>query len=146
MRTPRRAPVLSLLAGTIAILGFVAVVYVRGPAATTAVAKLSEAETAELGITVQPHTGTAVVDRDRALQRAREDWNPPDPDVRLDPFLFVVTAADRERSSDPIHNRAVWIVRYTGFSMTSPGGVPISRAYSYFDANTGEYLGTSFLR
>ena len=107
---------------------------------------LSDAELTELAITVRPYEGAAPVDHNRALELAREDWDPPDTSVTLDAFLVRATSPSRSQSAEPMNDRAVWIIRYNGLRMVSPGGAQITRAYSYFDAGTGKYLGTSLLK
>jgi hypothetical protein len=109
----------------------------------TAEAVLSRSEQDELGIVVSPVTRDVSISEQRALELAAQDWAPPDPKVEFAAFLFSVTSSDRDRSGSPMKDRPVWIVRYTGLDVHSPGGLAISRAYSYFDAMTGEYLGTT---
>jgi hypothetical protein len=135
--------VLPILIGGLIILG---ALLVRFSGAGGAVVSLSDMELSELGITVQPYDVGTGIDRTEALELARKDWSPNDAGVRLDPFLFRVSAPARDRSADQMQDRPVWIVRYTGLNVHSPGGVPMSRAYSYFDAESGEYLGTRLLR
>ena len=78
---------------------------------------------------------TGLIDESTARAAALADYNPPDPDVRLDLFLRRVTV-----SSAHIRDVPAWIARYSGLNSTTPGGHIFHIRYDLFDARTGRYL------
>jgi hypothetical protein len=93
------------------------------------------------GVSVQPIADTAgLLDRDQATSIALTDYDPPDPDAKLDMFLLRVTASSSLRSDRPVKDLPVWIARYSNLNLTSPGGHELNYMYSFFDAKTGYYL------
>lgn len=71
---------------------------------------------------------------------------------RVDAYLVFLTDPDTLRSDEPIRDRAVWLVRYSGLTIgvagpPGPDGAAgpsfiLKYAYVYVDATTGDWIGT----
>lgn len=72
--------------------------------------------------------------------------------ANVEAFLVQATEAGTVKSRNPILERPVWLIRYSGFTMdgsapmradgTPAETTPYTLAYVYLDAVTGEWLGT----
>jgi hypothetical protein len=93
-------------------------------------------DASDAGLAVAPIADvTGLIDESTARAVVLADYNPPDPDVRLDLFLRRVTVP-----SAHIRDVPAWIARYSGLDGTTPGGHIFHIKYNLFDARTGQYL------
>jgi hypothetical protein len=109
---------------------------------------LPAADAARLLITVEPVPATdGLITLAEALAASAKQWEvePSGPDA----FLQLVTDPDAYVDGEPLKSRPVWIVRYSGLSLSRPipatlgGTYPTSKyhfAYEFIDARTGEEL------
>jgi hypothetical protein len=93
------------------------------------------------GLVVKPVDLGGLMTEAEILALARTQYDPPDPSAQTNAFAFIVSDPRTARSANPIMDRPVWIVRYSGLTATSPSGVELHYAYELYDARTGEYLG-----
>ena len=102
---------------------------------------LTPEDISRLGMTLEPLASTEglLTARD-ILALALKEYDPPDPDARVDAFLYAVTDPGSARSDRPLRGTPVWIVHYSGITVTSPGGKTLHHAYDLYDARTGEFL------
>ncbi len=61
-----------------------------------------------------------------------------------DAYLQLMTDPSASRGDDPITDRPMWVVRYSGLSVISPGGKELQYAYVVIDARTGVEHHTSW--
>jgi hypothetical protein len=129
-----------LLVGSIALLGAIAVRDgLLGAGAEPAT--LTPDDLARMGVAVEPVASTqGLRSRDEILVLAREVYDPPDPQAKVEPFLYAVTDPSSLRSDRPLRRTPVWIVHYSGLTTLSPGGKELHHTYYMFDAQTGEFL------
>lgn len=139
------------LGGAFLVLALVGGLWLRGafagsgPGAGGLPRTLSAAEADRLGIQVAA-VGNGIefaVSAAQARRIAGAAWV-TEPGT-VDTFLQSVTEPGSERTVYPMLDRTVWIVRYSGLSITSPGGRAMHTAYTFIDAQSGEEMGTRWL-
>lgn len=149
MRTslrPRRRPAILasvLLAATLGVL-LTAASIARGMEPDL-VATLAEG-----GVTVRPVTTTGFITREQALAVADEVQEEAFKAGDRDAALVSATDPMTIRGDNPVADRAVWIVRYTGLAIpvggpirengTAADGGVFTTAYIYIDAISGDWL------
>lgn len=141
MRTKASVPV--------SIVGFMLIVFaligIRAwstSGATPGTAVLPAEDAARIGVTVKPIAETGMITRSQAITSAAARWT-VEPTLG-EPFLQVLTDPDTARSEEPVIDRAVWVVRYAGLSVISPGDKELHYAYVVIDARTGKELYTKW--
>lgn len=134
------------LGAAVAAVVFVAValtvrVALTGQGASPSAATLSSADLSRLQATFEPLSDTSgLISLEDALAAGAKTWGvePSKPDG----FLGLVSDPASVGTDQPMEHRPVWILRYSGLSMTSPGGVELHFAYVFIDARTGEEIFT----
>lgn len=104
-------------------------------------ATFDESDLERMAVSVEAIELDGLISREEILATARQVYDPPDPEVQVDAFAYRMTDPRTLRSDRPLVDHAVWIVRYSGLTVQSPGGVELHYAYEVFDALSGEYLG-----
>ena len=95
-----------------------------------------------MGATVKPIAETGMITRSQAITSEATRWT-VEPTLG-EPFLQLLTDPDTARSDEPVIDRAVWVVRYAGLSVISPGDKELHYAYVVIDARTGKELYTKW--
>lgn len=116
-------------------------VALTGLGARPSAATLSSADLSRLQATFEPLSdASGLISLEDALAAGVKSWGvePSGPDG----FLGLVSDPSSVGTDQPMEHRPVWILRYSGLSMTSPGGVGLHFAYVYIDARTGEEIFT----
>lgn len=139
----RRVSSFLFLAG----VGIVALIVLRGAVldqpGTKAIEALPSEDAARIGVQVKPTDEDGLIDRDQALAVAAKRWGEREPAVG-EAFLQRMTDPDTARSDDPIIDRPVWVVRYAGLSVMSPGGRELHFAYVVIDATAAYEIHTDW--
>jgi hypothetical protein len=112
---------------------------------------VSWTELSALGIEVTASATLPYVSKDQAIEVAARDALGMIPsDAKVDAVVGLVTDNGTLKAGDQVNRRLIWLLRYSGFSITLSGpptrdGTPsdggtVSRAYVYIDATTGTWL------
>lgn len=135
MRTRASVPIISILTGA-ALLAVILVLRMApaGTGATDVVAALPAEDVARLGVEVKPVDATGLISRDEALAAAAKQFDPSA--AAPEAYLQLMTDPTTARG-DAIVDRPMWVVRYSGLTVMSPGDVELHYAYVLIDARTG---------
>jgi hypothetical protein len=141
MRTSRlsHVSILGVLVVALSILAFAVILRSQELASSG----LAPEEALRLGISIKSYDGPAL-DRARILELARAQYDPPYANVQVQPFLHRVTDPGRSRSDRPMTDQPIWIVRYSGLEVHSPSDRLLHTRYLFFDATSGEYVGSTW--
>jgi hypothetical protein len=111
-------------------------------------------ELANTGIVTSPISPEGEITRDRALDVIRTQYGAMFDGGRLEASLVAVTDPSTLESDDPIRDRPVWLLKYSGLNLPASApmradGTPaeahaLQVAYVYVDAMTGEWLFTRY--
>lgn len=110
---------------------------------STTIEALPSEDAARIGVQVAPTDGDGLINRDQALAVAAKRWGEREPAIG-EPFLQRMTDPDTARSDDPIIDRPVWVVRYAGLSVMSPGGRELHFSYVVIDAKAAYEIHTDW--
>jgi hypothetical protein len=93
------------------------------------------------GLTVREvESAEGLLSREEVLVLARTNYDPPDPNVRIDVFLVRATDSESLGTAIVIDDRPVWIVRYSNLNQHFRNGTPMNYLYDLYDAQSGEFL------
>lgn len=140
MRTKVTFPISAL--SIVAILA--ALLAIRGLSGSGAagVLILPSEDAVRIGVEVKPVAEAGLITRDQALASASARWE--EEPARGEAFLQLMTDPETVRAEEPVVDRAVWVVRYSGLTVTSPGDRELHYAYVVIDARTGIEIHTKW--
>jgi ferredoxin-NADP reductase len=93
---------------------------------------------------------TPTISRAQALAAAASEYDPAKLGAGVEAYLERITVEGSLKSANPVRERSVWIIRYSGLSqhVRGPGdadaAITLTTAYVFIDAETGELLFTDW--
>ena len=146
MRTKADVLVVTIVAGVVILAGVLLRMAPNDTGASQVDSPLPAEDAARIDVEVNAidaaSIGSGLISRADALAAASRQLNvvPALPDA----YLQLMTDPSSSRGPDPITDRPMWVVRYSGLSVTSPGGRELHYAYVIIDARTGVEHHTSW--